>query len=387
MATSIHVDALIIGAGLSGMSMLYRLRKLGLKTKVLESGGDLGGVWHWNRYPGARVDSEWPYYQLSIPGVYQDWEFTERFPSGKELRAYMQHIDHALDLKKDIIFNQEVVDLQWSEQDNAWTTKTKQGIIARSKYAVLCTGPLHRRHVPAFAGLNSYKGEIHHTSFWPQDVDVRGKRVALIGAGATGIQVAQALSKEAQNLTVFMRRPSYCLPMGQRKLSPEDQRQIKDQFGSLIQTSRNSYAGFPGTALTKGALDVSSEEREELFEELWAKGGFAFITSNYNNWAFDKEANRTLYEFWARKTRLRMKNKGKRDVLVPVEPPYWFGTKRCPLEQDYYESMDRDNVDIVNLLETPIQRFNEKGILLDDGQYRAFDVVILATGFDSFTGS
>ncbi|KEF52109.1 uncharacterized protein A1O9_11735 [Exophiala aquamarina CBS 119918] len=387
MDTTIRVDVLVVGAGLSGMSILYRLRKLGLKAKVLEAGANLGGVWHWNRYPGARVDSEWPYYQLSIPEVYRNFDFTERFPSAEELRAYMQHIDKALDLKKDIVFNQEVIDLRWNQTENEWFTTTKQGITARSKYIVLCTGPLHRRYMPSFPGLEAYKGALHHTSFWPDNVDVTGKRVALIGVGATGIQVAQALSKQVQTLTVFMRRPSYCLPMGQRKLSPEEQQQTKARFETLFQASRNSYAGFPGSTQSKGVFDVSEEEREKLYEELWEKGGFAFIVSNFNNWVFDKTANRSLYEFWAKKTRLRINNARKRDILVPVEPPFWFGTKRCPLEQDYYESMDRNNVNIVDLKDTPIKTFNEKGVLLDNNEQQDYDIIIMATGFDSFTGS
>ncbi|KAK5045908.1 hypothetical protein LTR84_008694 [Exophiala bonariae] len=387
MDTTIQVDALVVGAGLSGISMLYRLRKLGLKAKVLEAGANLGGVWHWNRYPGARVDSEWPYYQLSIPEFYENFDFTERFPSAEELRRYMQHIDKTLDLKRDIVFNQEVIDLRWNETENQWLTTTKEGITARSKYIVLCTGPLHRRHVPAFPGLEAYKGDLHHTAFWPDDINVTGKRVALIGAGATGIQVAQALAKQAKELTVFMRRPSYCLPMGQRKLSLEDQQQTKARFETLFQTSRKSYAGFPGAMHSQGVFDVSAEERERLYEELWGKGGFAFVVSNFNNWAFDKTANRSLYDFWAKKTRQRMNNARKRDILVPVEPPFWFGTKRCPLEQDYYESMDRNNVSIVDLKDTPIKTFNEKGLLLDNNEQQDCDIVIMATGFDSFTGS
>jgi len=387
MDTTIRVDALVVGAGLSGMSMLYRLRKLRLKVKVLEAGADLGGVWHWNRYPGARVDSEWPYYQLSIPEVYKSFDFKERFPGADELRAYLQHIDKALDLKRDIVFNQEVIDLRWNETENEWVTTTKQGITARSKYIVLCAGPLHRRHVPAFPGLEAYKGAVHHTSFWPDDVDVTGKRVALIGAGATGVQVAQALSKQATELTVFIRRPSYCLPMGQRKLSPEDQQQTKARFETIFQASRNSHAGFPGSVHSKSVFDVPEEEREKLYEELWAKGGFAFVISNFNNWAFDKTANRSLYDFWAKKTRMRVKNARKRDILIPAEPPFWFGTRRSPLEQDYYESMDQENVSLVDLKDTPIKTFNEKGILLDNDEQRDFEIVIMATGFDSFTGS
>jgi cation diffusion facilitator CzcD-associated flavoprotein CzcO len=379
-------DALIVGAGLSGMSMLHRLRKLGLKTMVFESGTDFGGVWYWNRYPGARVDSEWPYYQLNIPEVYRDWDFSERFPAGGELRAYMAHVDKVLGLRKDVQFGADVVDTQWNETEAQWIVKTRQGHAVKTKYLILCSGLLHSRHVPEFPGLDKYQGEVIHTAFWPEGLSVKGKRVALVGAGSTGVQVTQALSKEASNLTIFLRQPGTCLPMGQRKLTTEEQQSLKRDFSIMLEQSRESWAGFPGNPLGYGAYDVSSEERERIFEDLWVKGGFAYVISTFNNFAVDKEANKTLYDFWARKTRPRITNPKKRDIMVPAEAPYWFGTKRCPLEHDYYECIDRENVEVVSLIENPLT-FVEKGVLLADGEEREFDVVILATGFDAFSGS
>ncbi|OQV02264.1 hypothetical protein CLAIMM_07495 [Cladophialophora immunda] len=383
----VHCDALIIGAGFSGMSMLYRLRKLGLKAKIFESGNDFGGVWYWNRYPGARVDSEWPYYQLNIPEVYRNWEFTEKFPGHKEIRAYCAHADKVLGLRKDVYFNAHVVDAQWSESDQKWTVKTDQGHTSVSKYLILCTGLLHRRHVPDFPGLANFKGVIHHTSFWPEDMSCKGKKVALIGAGATAVQVVQEVAKEADQLTVFIRRPSLCLPMGQRKLSADEQKGWKGYFDALFREGRKSRAGFPGKGPDNGVFDVSDEEREEYFEELWARGGFNFMIFNYNNVVLDKEANQKVYEFWAKKIRPRMKNPKKRELMAPMKAPYYFATKRNPLEQDYYERLDQDNVEIINIIDNPMKTFNETGILMEDGTQLDFDVVILATGFDSFSGS
>jgi cation diffusion facilitator CzcD-associated flavoprotein CzcO len=387
MGAVTNCDVLVIGAGFSGMSMLYRLRKAGFNAKVFESGGDFGGVWYWNRYPGARVDSEWPYYQLNIPEVYRDWEFKEKFPGHKEIRAYCAHIDKVLDLRKDVQFNAHVVDTRWSSEDETWTIKTDQGHIATSKYLVLCTGLLHRRHVPDFPGIASYKGVIHHTGFWPEDMSVKGKKVAVIGAGATAVQVVQELAKEAEQLTVLMRRPSLCLPMGQRQITVEEQRGWKSYFDALFKAGRQSNAGFPGGAVDKGVFDVDDAERERHFENIWARGGFNYMLCNYNNVVLSKEANKAVYDFWAKKCGERMKNAKKRELMVPTEMPYYFGTKRAPLEQDYYEMLDRDNVDIVNLNETPLKGFHEKGIVLEGGKELDFDVVVLATGFDSFSGS
>jgi len=385
MGAIVHCDALVVGAGFSGISMLYRLRKLGLNTKVFESGHDFGGVWFWNRYPGARVDSEWPYYQLNIPEAYRDWQFTERFPGHKELRAYCAHLDKVLDLRKDVQFNAHVVDARWD--DGTWTLKTDQGHIAKSKYLILCTGLLHRRHIPDFPGLSTYQGVIHHTGFWPEDMSVEGKKVAVIGTGATAVQVVQELAKEADHLTVFMRRPSLCLPMGQRPLSSDEQRGWKTYFDAIFREGRKSMAGFPGKNQPIGVFGVSDEERERHFEDIWSRGGFNYLLGNYNDVIIDKASNQKVYEFWAKKMGQRMKDPKKRALMVPPEAPYYFGTKRCPLEQDYYECLDQDNVDIINMNDNPLKTFNESGMLLENNKQLDFDVVVLATGFDSFSGS
>ncbi|OAP60367.1 hypothetical protein AYL99_05369 [Fonsecaea erecta] len=387
MGAIVHCDALVVGAGFSGISMLYRLRKAGFNAKVFESGGDFGGVWYWNRYPGARVDSEWPYYQLNIPEVWRDWEFSEKFPGHKEIRAYCAHIDKVLNLRKDVQFNAHVVDARWNPSDEKWTVKTEQGHIAQSKYLILCTGLLHRRHIPDFPGLTDYKGVLHHTGFWPEDMSVKGKKVGLIGAGATAVQVVQELAKEADQLTVFMRRPSLCLPMGQRPLSPAEQKGWKSYFQALFREGRKSRAGFPGSTEPCGVLDVSDEERERHFEEIWERGGFNFLMTNYNDVVLSKEANQKVYDFWAKKMRQRIKDPRKQELMVPVKAPYHFGTKRSPLEQDYYEMLDRPNVDIINMNENPLKTFNATGVLMEDGTQHDFDVMVLATGFDSFSGS
>ena len=248
----IECDVLVVGAGFSGMTAIHRFRKLGLKVKCFESGSDFGGVWYWNRYPGARVDSECPFYQLNIPEVYRNWHFNQRFSDHVELREYMKHIDKTLDLRKDVSFNARVVECSWDAAKNIWTVKTLQGHVAQAKYLVCCTGLLHRTYTPDFPGLKDYKGEIYHSGAWPEDFNGKGKKIGLIGAGATAVQITQELGKVADELTVFLRRPSYCFAMGQRRWTEEEQRQLKTFYpvskdGETAYTKCGRYAALSQT--------------------------------------------------------------------------------------------------------------------------------------------
>jgi cation diffusion facilitator CzcD-associated flavoprotein CzcO len=399
-----NVEALVIGAGFSGIAMLYRLRKLGIPARVLESGADFGGVWYWNRYPGARVDSEWPYYQLDIPEVYNKWTFRERFPGHAEIREYFGHLDSVLNLRKDVSFNSHVYSCTWDDQEGKWEVRAKkqkgdwQGqteatnepeIVIKCRYLIMCTGLLHRRHYPDFPGLKNYKGELYHTGFYPENHSMKGKKVGIVGAGATAVQVVQEVSKEADHLTCFFRRPSYCLPMCQRNLTKREQEEWKGYFPMLFSQGRNSLAGFPTTKTTKKLKEDDAAARRERWDSGWARGGFQWSLGNYADVVLDKDTNREVYAYWAEQVRKRMKNEAKKDLLAPLgdKQPYFINTKRMPLEQDYYECMDQDNVDIVDLTKQQFKMFNEKGVELSDGTQLDFDTIILATGFDSFTGS
>lgn len=295
-------------------------------------------VWYHNRYPGARVDSEWPYYQLNIPEVYKTYSFKERFPDHRELRGYMAHLDKVLHLRKDVVFNALVNDCQWNEEAGKWTVKTTQGHTATGKYLILATGLLHRRHYPDFPGLANFKGEVHHSGFWPEDLSTRGKKVALIGAGATAVQITQEVAKEAEQLTIFMRRPSYCLPMMQRPLSELENRGFQTYFDTLLREGRNSQAGFPQPRTTRSALAGTPEEREGYMEDLWSRGGFQALAAFYDV-TINKDANKVLYDFWQRKVSARMRPGKKRDLMAPPleKMPYFIGTKRCPLEVSFLQ--------------------------------------------------
>ena len=274
----------------------------------------------------------------------------------------------------------------WQGQSEAMGQPDK---VVRCKYLVMCTGLLHRRHYPDFPGLEDYKGVIHHTGFWPEDMSTKGKKVAVVGAGATAVQVVQEVAKECDHLTCFFRRPSMCLPMKQRKLDMDDQESWKTYFPTLFEQGRLSQAGFPCERPTKFLKQDDLAARTKLWEQGWKRGGFQFLQNNYADIVLDKEANREVYTFWANKVRQRIKDERKKDLLAPLgdKQPYWISTKRLPLEQDYYECMDQENVDIVDLNATPFKKFNEKGLELSDGTKLEFDVIVLATGFDSFSGS
>jgi cation diffusion facilitator CzcD-associated flavoprotein CzcO len=351
----------------------------------------LGGTWYWNRYPGARVDSEAPFYQLNIPEVWNTWNFSQRFPDHREIRKYMAHVDKVLNIKKDVSFNSRVNSATWDDARGQWTITTNNGLVGRAKFLILASGLLHRTHTPDFTGIQDYKGMLRHSGHWPEDTSVKGKRVAVIGAGATSVQIVQELAKEAGHLTMLMRRPSYCLAMGQRKWTVEEQNGLRAYYPVLFSAGRNSIVGFPTQRNTARVQDVPAEEREAYWEDLWKAGGFQFALRNYSNVVLDPEANRLVYEFWKKKVRQRLTDPKKQKLMAPDEMPYYWGTKRSPLEHDYYEMLNQDNVTIVDLNANPLETFTEKGLRMggvgEDAGDKAYDVIVCATGFDSFTGS
>lgn len=321
---SIECDVLVVGAGISGITAIHRFRKLGLKVKCFESGSDFGGVWYWNRYPGARVDTETPFYQLNIPEVYRGWHFKQRFPGGDELRDYLAYVDKTLDLRKDVTFGACVVDASWSQSKCLWTVNTHQGHVAQAKYIMLACGLLHRNYIPKIPGLNEYKGSMCHSSAWPADFNGKRKRIGLVGAGASAVQITQELGKQADKLTVFLRRPSYCLPMGQRNWSFDEQRVWKSFYPALFKSGRESAVGMPCESQPVGVFDVCEEERDAWWENLWARGGFNFLLCNYNDISRDTDANELAYQFWRRKVCQRLTDPEKQKVIAPKKKPYVY---------------------------------------------------------------
>lgn len=382
----LHLDAVVVGVGLSGITALHRLRSNGFKVKAFDSGSGFGGVWHWNRYPGARVDSEFPLYQLNLPEVFQNWEWTQKFGAQPELQAYFDHVAKVLDLEKDTFLNTSVVSATYDVATARWTVETTQHV-AFCKYVVFATGALHRSFLPDLPGLKDFQGTVIHTALWPDEIDLGGKRVAVIGAGATGVQVIQEASKQTAQLFVGIRNPPYCLPMCQKTLTKEEQLESKKELSELLANARKTLTGYSHVPLAAKVSDHTPEEREAHWESVWPHGGFTFLQSNYSDMLTDLDSNRAVYDFWSRKVRSRVSDPVKRDIVAPLEPPYPFGTRRTPLEQDFYECIDQPNVELIDLRKTTIKSINKTGMLTSDGTQRDFDIIIMATGFDSFTGS
>lgn len=379
-------DVIVVGAGFSGVYALYRFRKLGLSTLCIDAGSDFGGTWFWNRYPGARVDSETPFYSFSMPEVYDEWTWSERFPGHKEIRRYFNHVAKVLDLRKDTMFDTIVQSAVYEE--GRWNLTLSNGKQATCTYLILGTGSSYKKHYPSFPGLHKFKGTLLHSAFYPEEeIDVTAKRVAVIGSGASGVQTVQELSKQSCSLTNFIRTPSLCFPMRQRPLNSVEQDNLKCFYSEIFKAAHRTAGGVPYNTKAESIWNVTAEEREAHFEQLWNRGGFSFIASNYTDFMHDAAANKLMYDFWVKKTRARMTNSAKADIVAPLEQTVLFGTKRPSLEMDYFESLDCDNVTLVDLQKTPIVTFTEKGIQLSDGVEHEFDIVILATGFDSMTGS
>jgi cation diffusion facilitator CzcD-associated flavoprotein CzcO len=386
----IETDAIVIGGGFGGCNSLYKLREQGLSVKLIEAGSAFGGVWHWNRYPGARVDTEMPSYQFNIPAVWKGWNWSQRFPGDEELRRYFQHVDSVLGLSKDAFFNAIVTRVQYDAGSCRWTVVTNTGLQATCKYLIAATGSSYKKHYPKFQGLNTYTGKLVHAADYPKDLDVTGKRVGVVGNGASGLQIVQDLAKEDCQLNVFIRTPCFAIPMRQREITPEEAEMMKGYYDGIFDRCYKSVTGFPHNTRLQSAHQATPEERKVLFDELWARGGYSFLVSNYYDFLLDEKANSIFYDYWVQQTRARMTNLEKMDLVAPLKQHMLIGTKRPSLEQDYYEMVDRPNVTLHNLKQSPIVEFDTTGLVTCDGssnKHLDLDIVICATGYDAVTGS
>ncbi|WP_298216645.1 NAD(P)/FAD-dependent oxidoreductase [Acidocella sp.] len=380
------VDVLVVGAGFAGLYQLHKLRQAGFRVKVIEAGSDIGGIWHWNRYPGARVDSHGAMYQYSDPDLWKDWAYKELYPGWEELRAYFDHVDAKWDLRKDVVLSTRVTGADFDESTRKWTVHTDKGgdYVARS--FVLCTGFASKPYIPEFEGMKDFKGEIHHTGLWPQQgVDMRGKRVAVIGMGASGVQVMQEAGAEAKRVTHFLRTPCLAIPMWQRQMTEVDNEEMRKHLPEDMMKRKQTFGGFNYDFQDVGVYEVDDAKREEMFESIWKAGGFWWWLNNFNDVLFDERSNRAQYDFWRKKVLARIKDPRLAEIYAPEQPPHPYGVKRPSLEQNFYEVVQQDNVDVVDLKQEPIVRFTEKGIQTTKGEYE-FDIIVLATGFDAVSG-
>jgi len=379
-------DAIVIGSGMSGMYQLYRLRELGLRALVLEAGTGVGGTWYWNRYPGARFDSESYSYAFSFSkDLLDEWDWSEHFAGQPETLRYLNHVADKFDLRRDIQFRSRVASAHWHEADRKWEITLEDGRKYLSTLMITAVGPLSAPTMPRIDGVDSFKGESCHTARWPHEpVSFEGKRVAVIGTGATGVQTIQEVAKTAKTLTVFQRTPNWCAPLLNAKIAPDEMKEIRAGYPAMFQRCLETYSCFLHTPDPRGTFEVTEEERNAFWEKLYASPGFGIWLGNFKDILMDRAANALLSEFVANKIRQRVKNQTVAEKLIPTN--HGFGTRRVPMETKYYEVYNQDNVQLVDISETPIQCITPTGIKTSDAEFE-FDMIIYATGFDAITGS
>ena len=380
-----ELDALVIGAGFAGLYQLLCLRdRLGLKVKTLEAGSGVGGTWYWNRYPGARCDSEsHAYWYTFSPEMMREWEWSERYPGQAEIMRYLNFVADRFDLKKDIRFDTRVTAAHYDQASNRWHLRTENGETYIAKFLVTAVGCLSTANVPNFPGLESFKGDWYHTGQWPHEgVDFTGKRVGMIGTGSTGIQAAPVIAETAAHLTVFQRTANYSVPARNVPLTPEFQQYIKDNPTEIRTATHETLNGMPFRIEERMALETPPAEREAIYEAAWERGGLQFRAS-FKDMMASKAANDTAAEFIKRKIRSIVKNPKTAAILSDIDHPY--AAKRPPIDSGYFETFNRPNVSLVDVKAAPIERISPAGVCTKDAEY-PLDIIVFATGFDAMTG-
>ena len=379
-------DALVVGAGVAGLYQLYRLRQLGMKVRVLDAATEVGGTWYWNCYPGARVDSQSYIYQYWFSqDLIDGWSWSERFPGQGETERYLNYVADRLDLRKDIEFETRVTSAHWEAASGTWRVLTDRGEEWRTRFFISCTGMLSAPMPPPYPGHEKFRGIVAHTARYPREgIDLKGKRVGVIGTGATGIQVIQTIAPEVAELKVFQRTPQYAVPMRNPKFTDADRQAHKARTNALRDRVNGTFAGFDFDFENGSWYEKTPVERREILEKIWADGSLSFWVGGFPELLVDEQCNAEVSAFVREKIRARINDPKLAEKLVPTD--YGFGTYRVPLETRYYDAFNRSNVELVDLKETPLKCFTEHGLKTTAREYE-LDVVILATGFDAGTGS
>ncbi|WP_250031115.1 flavin-containing monooxygenase [Paractinoplanes maris] len=379
------VDAVIVGAGFSGLYLLHKLRQQNLTAVVFEAGTGVGGTWYWNRYPGARVDVESLAYSYSFSeDLEQEYPWQERYPTQPEILKYANHVADRFDLRRDIVFRTRVTSATWSDDDKAWLVRTEHEDAVTARFLIMATGCLSSPKLPEIPGIETFKGRSYQTSRWPHEkVDFTGQRVGIIGTGSSGVQSIPVIAEEATELTVFQRTPSYSLPARNRPLRDDEIAEMRENYRAYRKAQKESGAGVPVVVPTRSALEVSDDERNKAFEAAWESGSLVNLLSTFTDFATSQEANDTAKSWIHGKIRDIVDDPR---VAADLCPEYPVGTKRPCLDTNYYETFNRPNVHLVNLKRTPLVEVTPKGIRTSDQEYE-FDVIVYATGFDAMTGA
>lgn len=380
----VDFDVVVVGAGFAGMYMLHRLRAMGMSARVIEAGNGVGGTWYWNRYPGARCDGESLLYSYGFSDeLQQEWTWTERYAAQPEILSYANHVADRFDLRRDIQFETRVTAATFDDAKSIWFIETDKGHRLAARFIVMATGCLSMATAPKLPGAETFQGATYHTGQWPHGgVDFSGKRVAVVGTGSSGIQAIPRIAEQAQHLTVFQRTAQYTIPAWNGPLDPKAVQNFKAHYSEIRVAQKNSFNGNNTTFAHPKTFGVSDAERQRIYEESWQKGGFVFLAT-FADLLFDKTANDTVADFVRAKLRSIVKDPKVAELLSPKSI---FGCKRLCVDTDYWKTYNRDNVALVDISSSPIERLVPEGIVVAGKTYLV-DVVVFATGFDAVTGA
>jgi cation diffusion facilitator CzcD-associated flavoprotein CzcO len=379
-------EVIIVGAGVAGIYQIKRLVDLGVDAVVLEAGEDLGGTWFWNRYPGARFDSESYTYGYSFSKeVLDEWHWKERFSGQPENLRYLNFVADKFGLRQHMQFNARISAMRFDEEQNIWTVELLDGRKMTTRFVVTGVGLLSAPTPPKIDGMESFEGESFHTFHWPKEpVELAGKKVAVIGTGATGIQCIAEIADKVGELKVFQRRPNWSAPLNNSEISEEEMADIRSRYDEIFAQCATTPGGFEHGPDRRGFYNVSKEERRELWDRLYEEPGFGIWLRNFVEIFVDEEANAEISEYIAERIRGRVDDPAIAEKLIPKD--HGFGVQRVPLETNYFEVYNRDNVELIDITETPIECITPSGIKTSDGEFD-FDLIVYATGFDAMTGS
>ena len=383
----VDVDVAVVGAGFVGIYAVHRLRdQLGLRVRGFESGTDVGGTWYWNRYPGARCDIESIHYSYSFSDELQrEWRWSERYAAQPEILAYLNHVADRFDVRRDFRFGVRITSIVWDDRASVWRVGTDDGQVTTARFVVSGAGNVSIPKRPEFPGIEDFRGEVYATHRWPHEgVDLRGKRVGVIGTGASAIQLIPSIAPEVAHLTVFQRTPNYATPLRNRPTAPGEFEQVAADYPRIRTDARNNFMGITADPPAPSAKLASDRERREVYDRYYDRGGFHLLISSYQDLLFDEDSNETLASYIRDRIGERVDDPAVAALLTPTDHPY--GTKRPPMETNYYETYNRDDVTLVDVRSTPIERVTETGVRVGDTEYE-LDVLITAMGFDAFTGA
>ena len=385
-AQAATLDAIVIGAGFAGLYQLHCLRdRLGMDVQVLEAGEGVGGTWYWNRYPGARCDSESHGYCYTFSeALYRDWQWTQRYPDHTEIRAYLNFVADRLDLKRSIRFGTRVTACRWDAAAGLWRVGTEGGAEYAARFLVTGVGCLSTANIPDIPGRDEFQGQWYHTGTWPHaGVDFAGKRVGQVGTGSTGIQAVPVIAGQAAHLTVFQRTANYSVPARNQPLTPEFRQWVQDNWAEIRRVTQSTVNGHPFVIEDRSVHDVSDDELHAILQRAWDRGGLQF-RANFRDVLTDETANAKLAAFVKAKIRATVQDPATAETLATIDHPY--AAKRPPIDTGYFEAFNRDNVDLIDVRADPIERITPTGIRLRSGREVALDIIVFATGFDAMTG-